>query len=352
MENLQRDSDHWLLPPMSTVDTGESGHRIRLLVALDDRTSLLAILLVATAVAAGTLWILSQTIDLYFPADAGEYVADARALLGGGVREIRHAPLFPLLVALFLGSLGPISSTQLSMAIAIFLLPVGLFLMLRQWLPVVPSLTAASVAALTPMTADLVGWGGGATFLGLDMMVLAIATMEAWLREKGKQGPYVGVFAGLTVMAHPFIAAGMFLVLAVRWTEHALSLRRFSTDWSALGIRGFMSFLVVVLVLFGTAAGYYLSLRVPVASFSLDILRAWDVLLWGKRGNLPILFFILLALALPLQVVRSVMFLVTVPLGAIAFLIPLLLSWDITYNLRVVYFLPILVSLAVGLLTH
>src|SRR2546428_255573 len=118
MENLQRDSYHWLLPPMSTVDTGESGHRIRLLVALDDRTSLLAILLVATAVAAGTLWILSQTIDLYFPADAGEYVADARALLGGGVREIRHAPLFPLLVALFLGSLGPISSTQLSMAIA------------------------------------------------------------------------------------------------------------------------------------------------------------------------------------------------------------------------------------------
>ena len=352
MENLQRDSYHWLLPPMSTVDTGESGHRIRLLVALDDRTSLLAILLVATAVAAGTLWILSQTIDLYFPADAGEYVADARALLGGGVREIRHAPLFPLLVALFLGSLGPISSTQLSMAIAIFLLPVSLFLMLRQWLPVVPSLTAASVAALTPMTADLVGWGGGATFIGLDMMVLAIATMEAWLREKGKQGPYVGVFAGLTVMAHPFIAAGMFLVLAVRWTEHALSRRRFSTDWSALGLRGFMSFFVVVTVLFGTAAGYYLSLRGTVASVSLDILRAWDVLFWGTRGNLAILFFILLALALPLQVVRSVMFLVTLPLGAIAFLIPLLLSWDITYNLRVVYFLPILVAVGVSLLSQ
>src|SRR2546426_10152746 len=105
MENLQRDSYHWLLPPMSTVDTGERGHRIRLLVALDDRTSLLAILLVATAVAAGSVWILSQTIDLYFPSDAGAYVAVAMALLGGGVRELRLAALFPLLVALFLRSL-------------------------------------------------------------------------------------------------------------------------------------------------------------------------------------------------------------------------------------------------------
>src|SRR5207245_10927186 len=102
---------------------------------------------------------------------------------------------------------------------------------------------------------------------------------------------------------------------------------------------------------FGTAAVYYLSLRGTVASVSLDILRAWDVLFWGTRGNLAILFFILLALALPLQVVRSVMFLVTLPLGAIAFLIPLLLSWDITYNLRVVYFLPILVAVGFSIIS-
>ena len=216
MENLHRDDHHWLLPRMSPVVTGESEPRGGPLMALNDRMALLAILLVAISVAAGTLWVLSQTIDLYFPADAGEYVADARALLGVGVREIRHAPLFPLLVALSLGPLGPVSSTQLSMAIAIFLLPISLFLMVRQWLPIVPSLIAGSVAALTPMTADLVGWAGGATFIGLDMMVLTIATMEAWLREKGKQGPYVGLFAGLTVMAHPFMAAGMFLVLIVR----------------------------------------------------------------------------------------------------------------------------------------
>ena len=38
MENLQRDSHHWLLPPMSSVDPGDTGHRSRLLVALDDRT--------------------------------------------------------------------------------------------------------------------------------------------------------------------------------------------------------------------------------------------------------------------------------------------------------------------------
>ena len=352
MENLHRDDHHWLLPRMSPVVTGESEPRGGPLMALNDRMALLAILLVAISVAAGTLWVLSQTIDLYFPADAGEYVADARALLGVGVREIRHAPLFPLLVALSLGPLGPVSSTQLSMAIAIFLLPVSLFLMVRQWLPIVPSLIAGSVAALTPMTADLVGWAGGATFIGLDMMVLTIATMEAWLREKGKQGPYVGLFAGLTVMAHPFMAAGMFLVLIVRWTEHAVSRRRFSADWSALGLRGLISFFVVVTLMFGTAAGYYLSLRGTAASVSLDMLRAWDVLVWGTRGNLPILFFILLALALPLQIFRSVMLLVTVPLAAIAFLIPLLLSWDITYNLRVVYFLPILVAVGVGLLSQ
>src|SRR5207245_5955692 len=202
------------------------------------------------------------------------YVADAMALLGVGARQIRLGRCFPILVSLFLRSLDPFSSTQLSMAIAIFLLPVSLFLMLRQWLPVVPSLTAASVAALTPMTADLVGWGGGATFIGLDMMVLAIATMEAWLREKGKQGPYVGVFAGLTVMAHPFMAAGMFLVLIVRWTEHAVSRRRFSADWSALGLRGLISFFVVVTLMFGTAAGVYLRLPRPAGSVGVALLPA------------------------------------------------------------------------------
>src|SRR5437667_10868425 len=36
------------------------------------------------------------SVDLYFPADGAHSIGDADALLGRGVRDLRHPPLFPL----------------------------------------------------------------------------------------------------------------------------------------------------------------------------------------------------------------------------------------------------------------
>lgn len=342
----------WLLPPTASRRSVEGGSAGRTRFDLPDRLALIVIGAVAVAATVGTFWILSSSVDLYYPADMGEYVADARGLLGTGVREVRHAPLFPTLVAILLGPLGPVASPQLSLGIAMFLLPVSLFLLLRQWLPNVPSLVGAPIGAFTPMIADLVGWGGGATLLGLDMMVLTIATMEAWLREGGKKGFVVGAFAGLTVASHPFTAAVMVLVIAVRYSLHALTTRRVSADWSALGVRGILSFFALAVPLFLTSAGYYLSLRGSSPVVSWDFGRAAQVLGWGLRGDLAILFFLLLAVALAVPVGKPVVASIVFPITAFVVLTPALLSWDITYNLRVVYFLPLLASVGVALLLH
>src|SRR5437867_12086523 len=63
MENLQRDGHHRLIPPIAPIDTGETGPQGGPLLALDDRMAPLAILLVATGVAPGTLWSASPQID-------------------------------------------------------------------------------------------------------------------------------------------------------------------------------------------------------------------------------------------------------------------------------------------------
>ncbi|MGQ0797181.1 MAG: hypothetical protein ACT4OI_04845 [Methanobacteriota archaeon] len=309
------------------------------------------IVLVGVVNAFATLSAISSTVDLYFAADAAHYVTDARALLGTGVRELRHAPLFPALVATLLW-LGEVPAFQVSMGIALLLLPVGLYFMLRAWLPPVPSLLGAAAASVAPMIGELTGWSGGATLIALDMIAFSLGAMERWVREGKRQGFLVGLFTGLTVLAHPFMATGLLAVLGLRWVAHGVRRRRFRLDWSPLGARGVASFFGTTGAVSLAAAGYYTRLRGATPWIAPDLVRPFTILLWGVRDNALLLFFVVLGLGLPYFANRRSLVVVTGAVFGFSLLVPFLAGWDISYNLRVVYLLPIMIGAGVGLLAH
>jgi len=299
-----------------------------------------------------TLITLSRSVDLYFPADAAHYVGDADALFGHGVRGVRHPLLFPALLGLFQPFAGAIGAFQLSMGVAAFLLPVSQYLLLRQWLAPIPSLAGAALGSLTPSVGELFGWGGGATLIGLDFMILSIAFMELWIRKRGKQGIFVGLFVGLTALSHPLIFGATLFVLLVRWAFHGLTRPSLSTDWSPAGARGIGSFLAVTGGLFLFSANYYLQLKTPGQAGSANFGLPGQLLLWTFRENAFALFFLFLGLLLPLPLRKRSLFVVTASIGALFVGIPVFTSWDLSYSSRVVYFLPIVFGVGGGLLAY
>lgn len=290
--------------------------------------------------------------DLYLPADAAHYVGDADALSGHGVRRIRHPLLFPALVAIFQPFTGDVGAFQLAIGVAAFLLPVSAHLLLRQWLSPIPSLFGAVLGSLTPPVGELLGWGGGATFIGLDFMILSIAFMEMWIRKRGKQGIFVGLFVGLTALSHPLVFAATLFVLVVRWAVHGSTRRSFGMDWSPTGGRGIGSFLTVEGGLFLLSANYYLQLKTPGQGGSADFGLPGGFLLWAVRENVFLLFFLALGWLLPLPLMQRGLLVVTASVGALFVAIPLLVSWDLSYSSRVIYFLPIVFGAGGGLFAH
>lgn len=299
-----------------------------------------------------TFNVLLSNVDLYFPADAAHYVGDADALMGHGVREVRHPLLFPAMLASLQPFVGDIGAFQIAIGVAVFLLPVSLYLLLRQWLPPIPSLVGAGLGALTPPIGELLGWGGGATLIGLDFMILAIASMERWIQVRGKQGLYVGVFVGLTALSHPFVLAATAFVVLVRWTFDAATQRSFSKGWGPLGLRGIGSTLALATGLLLLSASYYLRLTTASQAGSLDFGLPGNLLMWSTRENTFLLLFLLLGVLLPLPLAKRSLMVVVASVGVLFLAIPVAAPWDISYSSRVVYFLPIVFGAGAALLGH
>lgn len=299
-----------------------------------------------------TLSVLFSSVDLYYPADAAHYVADADALMGHGVREIRHPPLFPAMVALAQPFGGAVGAFQFALAVSLFLLPISLHFLLRQWLPPVPSLVGAALGSMTPPVGELVGWAGGSTLIGLDCMILALAFLEMWIRVRGRQGLFVGLFIGLAGLSHPFVlAAAVFLVL-VRWAFDAAARRSFGRDWGPLGLKGIGSTVAVAFGLLLLSIDYYLRLTTVGQGTTLNVDLPASLLAWSTRENAFLIFFLLLGLFLPLPLDKRGLMILSGSVGVLFVAIPLLAPWDVSYSSRVVYFLPIPFGIGGALLGH
>ena len=297
-----------------------------------------------------TFSLILGSVDLYFTADAAHYVGDADALMGHGVREIRHPLLFPALLAAFQPLLGDIGAFQLSVGVSLFLLLVSLYLVLRQHLSPIPSLAGAMLGALTPPTAELLGWGGASTLLAIDLMLLGLAFLEVWIRNGGRWGLAFGGILGLVSLTHPFVfSVAVFLVL-MRWGVHVLGRRSLDSGWGPTGFRGIASSAGICAAIFLVSLTYYLVLKVPGQTGARDVTLPLTLLMWSVRESFFLLFFLFLGLLLPLPRQARTLLVLVASVGLVFLAVPLLVSWDVSYSSRVVYLLPIILGAGAGLL--
>lgn len=204
-----------------------------------------------------------RDVSLYLTPDAAHYLADADALTGSGVRELRHAPLFPLIVAgARMVSAQPVTAFHLALGLTLAGLVGSLYVLLRRWVSPGPALFGSVLGTCLPTTAELMGWQGGATLAGVAALALALAAVEAWVTGHPRGGPLTGAALGLAALAHPFLLAVAAWCVAVRWTVHALCHRRPSMGWGPLGLRGvgssatvFLSGLAVVVPVYRRLQG-------------------------------------------------------------------------------------------------
>ena len=185
-----------------TVAVSASGPPEWLLVASG------AVVLVAVMVSA-----VRGITGFWLPLDASRYVAEVEWLRGE--RELLpgiHPPAFPGLAWLFELVLDRWTAVLFAMVTAYVAFVIALYVLLRQWHRPAVAVAASSVAAVTPVLAEMLGWGGGANMLGMAASLFALAATEAWVRTRRR--PWlVGVATGAAIASHPL--SGMIAVFFV-----------------------------------------------------------------------------------------------------------------------------------------
>ncbi|MGH8925135.1 MAG: hypothetical protein ACRDWA_10935, partial [Acidimicrobiia bacterium] len=290
--------------------------------------------------------------EVYLSPDGGHYLADADAVLGVGVRSLQHPPVLPVLIAAVRIFSGPVTAFSIAMFVVLAAFVGGLMAWFRTWMPRGPSLVAAAVGILTPITAELLAWGGGAMLSGFALMLWSWAVYEQWLaRPHVLRAVAFGALVGATAAAHPFalvVCVGWIPIRSIlAWTRRNVSRPR----WGPLSLRGTASAAAAAFLVGITAYPYYrlvasegLRLRAP------SLATAWDLAVWATRET-PILIWMWF-LALPLALVHkrrtALAGLFTVLGFQTGFL--LLLDTDVSYLTRPLYLLPVLLGSTAGIL--
>ena len=250
--------DIWLLSPAK-----RRKHSIRSMA-----TAIAAATGVAGALMIFTWSEIGARVGLYLPPDGAHYIADAHALVGEGVRPLRHPPLFPALVAVYRPLAGDVTAFHLAMLTSLGLFALAMYVLARRWAGRGASLVGAAAATLMPTTAELLGWGGGATLLAAAGSVLSLAWLETWIRGRRTDALLVGGALGATALGHPFVFGVSLVCVGTRWLALVFERRRFGTGRDPLGLRGLGSVALPLAPAIVLVAPYYLSVE-GGGSFSL-----------------------------------------------------------------------------------
>jgi hypothetical protein len=310
----------------------------------------IAAVAIPTAIALLIVRRAQSVTDLFLTPDGAHYIADADALLGHGARELRHPPLFPALLATVRPFTGELDSFMWTMAVAMVLLVVAVYVLLRAWFPVGIALIGAAAAGVTPVGAELFAWGGGATMLGIAMMVFTLAAMERWIERGGRWALVVGACLGATALTHAFPVALAVVALGVRWTVVLVSRRRLGVGWDALGVRGIIGVAILAVPAYLVASRLYFGPRVGFRAPQFRV--SWDLLQWALKdghGGWALAGAAVVGLALSEH--RGVLA-YGLTLLAIDVAFPAMLQGDVIYANRAEYVLPIVIGLGAASLAH
>ena len=248
-------------------------------------------------------------VPLYLSADAGHYLADADALFGHGVRDLRHLPVFPLLLGIVRLFVGDIEAVGIAMGLVLISLVVGFHVFIRG--RVATSLVAAAgmtFFVLSPMFAEGVGWYGGSMLLGLALALVSMRLIDDAMRSPTpRRIAIAGMSSGLVGLTHPLslllLAQAVAVVVGGLWVRHVIALRRHgrSSDVPLLGqVLVLAKVTAIGAAMTFPAMNFYTEVESPL-SIAFNPLRLTTLGRWAFREDLA-LWMTLLALSLSLLV--------------------------------------------------
>ncbi len=295
-----------------------------------------------------------QSVTLYLTPDGAHYLADADAMVGDGVRGLRHAPLFPVLLVVVRSILDDaVAAVLVALGLALALLQIALYLLARSWVSPGPALLASGLATMSPITAELLGWQGGATLVGVAGVALSVAAMERWVDGHPWGGGLTGAALGVTSLAHPFLLAVAAWCVALRWVVHVSAPRRRSRGWGPTGVRGIVTALVTFSVFLAAALPVYRRLH-GGGTFGLQVPRleaVTSLLGWATGGTLAVALLVVAVLAAvafrspgPLSAV--------VAIGTVLVVMGATLNASTDYVSRITYVLPVAVVAGLAAAFH
>ena len=329
-------------------------------------------------VTAALVTIIHRETPLWLPLDAAHFVAEAEWLRGS--RDLLpgiHPPLFPTLVVVFETMVDSWSAVLYAMCLSYALYLLAIYSLMRRWHNRNVAFASTAVAAMTPVLAELLGWGGGANLLGLATAIAALAAADRWA-DSAKGGWLVGLTVGLSIATHPVAAlmAVFFVGTRLGWEIIGRTRRRIrpntpgATDdevtiepplppptgrWFRRP-RGITSPVAWVM---GAAAGfpfvlvssyYYFGVQAPSQSKlgfpDLSVLSG--LLGWAGREHQFIAAVNLVAVISPFLLFNRRSQPAALSVAALLILGTTVVKGDPSYQSRFVYLLPVLVAIAIA----
>jgi hypothetical protein len=299
----------------------------------------------------------------YLNSDSGHYLADSDALFGHGVRELRHAPLFPFLVGLTrLLVTDDLLAIKVSIAFVVALLVGCFYFFIRGRTGSMPGdLAATGLFALAPTTAEAVGWFGGASLLGIALSLIALRLIADLLADPAVWRSVAAALAVAgVVLSHPFSVGFLFettvAYLAFRLVRQVIRSRSLAPALKPrLRTMGLLGIAVLGgLLALATARKFYDFIQNPLsvapAPHQLDQIWAWafrdDPFTWLVLLGASVL---IVPLAHRTAGERGLdMGLAVTALNAIALLNMTFLQGNLSYVTRNLYFTPIAIAATLG----
>lgn len=304
-----------------------------------------------------------RAVPFYITSDSGHLLADADAVVGNGVRDLRHAPLLPAVFAvlgLFLSDGAVVEVGMVTVLVAIVFAAHALLSRLVESAAGV--FAGVALIGFAPVYSEAVGWYGAVMLLGIALAVWASALIDDALAHADRRKVIgAGVVTGLVGLTHPFALVFMaqvgFLVLVVSVVGGVMkgSLRR-SAAWRTAKVSAAVIGVAAVVMI--PALPFYLDVERPLA-VAPDLSRLGLVFDWAFRES-PVLWagaLLVAVTALSMGAVagpveRRRLHIWMAGFGVVAVANVLVFAGHDSYATRNLYFLPVAagagVAVAVG----